>query len=95
MTVLRPAVPEVEASGDFLDTHPEWAPTRALGRAVLVTGLLLIAGVLAGRVDLVVLAIPFALGTAVALHRRPGSGRGSRWRSTRATWWRAPRRSPR
>ncbi|MDQ7908719.1 DUF58 domain-containing protein [Phytohabitans sp. ZYX-F-186] len=64
-------MPEVEASGEFLDSQPEWAPTRALGRAVLVTGLLLIAGVLAGRVDLVVLAIPFALGTAVALHRRP------------------------
>ncbi|SCE72978.1 DUF58 domain-containing protein [Micromonospora mirobrigensis] len=48
-----------------------WAPTRALGRAVLVTGLLLIAGVLLGRVDLVVLAAPFALGTAYALRRRP------------------------
>jgi uncharacterized protein (DUF58 family) len=71
VTVLRPAVPGGETSSEFLDTQPEWAPTRALGRAVLVTGLLLIAGVLAGRVDLVVLAIPFALGTAVALHRRP------------------------
>ncbi|MFC0526290.1 DUF58 domain-containing protein [Phytohabitans kaempferiae] len=56
---------------EYLDTQPEWTPTRALGRAVLMTGLLLIAGVLAGRVDLVVLAIPFALGTTVALHRRP------------------------
>ena len=48
-----------------------WAPTPALGRAVLLTGLLLVAGVLLGRVDLVVLAAPFALGTAYALRRRP------------------------
>ncbi|WP_422738345.1 DUF58 domain-containing protein [Micromonospora sp. WMMD729] len=56
-------------------TEPEssagWAPTPALGRAVLVAGLLLVAGVLLGRVDLVVLAAPFALGTAYALRRRP------------------------
>ncbi|MER5700821.1 DUF58 domain-containing protein [Micromonospora sp. NPDC002296] len=51
-----------------------WAPTRALGRAVLLTGVLLIAGVLLGRVDLVVLAAPFALGTAYALRRRPSAG---------------------
>ncbi|GIJ28603.1 hypothetical protein Vqi01_37650 [Micromonospora qiuiae] len=49
----------------------QWAPTWALGRAVLLTGLLLIAAVLLGRVDLVVLAAPFALGTAYALRRRP------------------------
>ncbi|TCB99865.1 DUF58 domain-containing protein [Micromonospora zingiberis] len=48
-----------------------WAPTWALGRAVLLTGLLLVAAVLLGRVDLVVLAAPFALGTAYALRRRP------------------------
>ncbi|MFI7522731.1 DUF58 domain-containing protein [Micromonospora globbae] len=48
-----------------------WTPTRALGRAVLLTGLLLLAGVVLGRVDLVVLATPFALGTAYALRRRP------------------------
>ncbi|MFC0004550.1 DUF58 domain-containing protein [Micromonospora siamensis] len=62
-------------SEEELPVEPEpaagWAPTRALGRAVLVTGLLLIAGVLLGRVDLVVLAAPFALGTAYALRRRP------------------------
>ncbi|MFF0313656.1 DUF58 domain-containing protein [Micromonospora sp. NPDC005252] len=56
-------------------TEPEssagWAPTPALGRAVLLAGLLLVAGVLLGRVDLVVLAAPFALGTAYALRRRP------------------------
>ncbi|MFF4876509.1 DUF58 domain-containing protein [Micromonospora sp. NPDC000668] len=48
-----------------------WAPTWALSRAVLLAGLLLVAGVLLGRVDLIVLAAPFALGTAYALRRRP------------------------
>ncbi|MGR6317280.1 DUF58 domain-containing protein [Micromonospora soli] len=48
-----------------------WAPTAALGRAVLLTGLLLVAAVLLGRTDLVVLAAPFALGTAYGLRRRP------------------------
>ncbi|WP_018254156.1 DUF58 domain-containing protein [Salinispora mooreana] len=50
-----------------------WTPTWAFGRAVLLTGLLLIAGVLLGRVDLVVLAAPFAIGTAYALRRRPAA----------------------
>ncbi|MFU8849597.1 DUF58 domain-containing protein [Micromonospora sp. SL1-18] len=48
-----------------------WTPTWALGRAVLLTGLLLIAAVLLGRIDLVVLATPLALGTAYGLRRRP------------------------
>ncbi|MFI7216160.1 DUF58 domain-containing protein [Micromonospora maritima] len=48
-----------------------WAPTWALGRAVLLTGVLVVTGVLLGRIDLVVLATPFALGTAYALRRRP------------------------
>ncbi|HEX6869700.1 MAG TPA: DUF58 domain-containing protein [Micromonosporaceae bacterium] len=48
-----------------------WQPTRALGRAVLVTGVLLLTGVVLGRLDLVALAAPFALGTAWALRRRP------------------------
>jgi uncharacterized protein (DUF58 family) len=50
---------------------PDWAPTRALGRAVLLTGLLTVVGVLLGRVDLVALAVPFAVGTAWSLRRRP------------------------
>ncbi|MGC5052654.1 DUF58 domain-containing protein [Micromonospora sp. DT48] len=50
---------------------PNWTPTWAFGRAVLLTGLLLVAAVLLGRVDLIVLAVPFALGTAYALRRRP------------------------
>ncbi|MDG4802870.1 DUF58 domain-containing protein [Micromonospora sp. WMMD980] len=50
-----------------------WAPTWALGRAVLLTGVLVVAAVLLGRIDLVVLATPFALGTAYALRRRPAA----------------------
>ncbi|MFV2101726.1 DUF58 domain-containing protein [Micromonospora sp. LOL_024] len=50
---------------------PNWTPTWAFGRAVLLTGLLLVAAVVLGRVDLVVLATPFALGTAYAVRRRP------------------------
>ncbi|MCX4386637.1 DUF58 domain-containing protein [Micromonospora peucetia] len=71
--MLAPAVsPRVESSpGPQPATG--WTPTWALGRAVLLTGLLLIAGVLLGRVDLVVLAAPFALGTAYALRRRPAA----------------------
>lgn len=50
---------------------PDLSPTRALGRAILLAGLLLIGAVALGRVDLVVLAAPFALGTAFSLRRRP------------------------
>ncbi|MEU4693379.1 DUF58 domain-containing protein [Actinoplanes sp. NPDC023714] len=50
---------------------PVWLPTRALGRTVLLTGLLLLLGVILGRVDLVLLAAPFAIGAAINLHRRP------------------------
>jgi uncharacterized protein (DUF58 family) len=46
-------------------------PTRALGRAVLVAGVLVFVAVLTGRFDLVVIAAPFAVGTAVSLVRRP------------------------
>ena len=46
-------------------------PTKALGRAVLVAGVLALLAVIAGRFDLVVLAAPFAIGTAVSLARRP------------------------
>lgn len=54
--------------------HPilgRWAPTRALGRCVLLVGLLIFLAVLVRRVDLVVLAVPFALGAAAGLSRRP------------------------
>ncbi|GAA0533473.1 DUF58 domain-containing protein [Paractinoplanes ferrugineus] len=52
---------------------PAWVPTRALGRAVLLTGLLLLLGVALGRVDLVLLAAPFAIGAAASLRRMPRS----------------------
>jgi uncharacterized protein (DUF58 family) len=70
---LRPSTPpdDMPEPPDQADAAPAWAPTRALGRAVLLCGLLLIAGALLGRVDLVVLAAPFAIGTAYALRRRP------------------------
>ena len=70
---LRPAIPGPRRPVEATGAAPDWTPTRALGRAVLLTGLLLMAGVLVGRVDLVVLAAPFALGTAYALRRRPAA----------------------
>jgi hypothetical protein len=48
-----------------------WVPTRALGRAVLLCGALVLGAVFLGRVDLIVLAAPFAIGTAWSLRRRP------------------------
>ncbi|MFI7575227.1 DUF58 domain-containing protein [Micromonospora sp. NPDC049497] len=67
------AAPVVSPLSDVSEPAAGWAPTRALGRAVLLTGLLLVAGVLLGRVDLIVLATPFAVGTAYALRRRPAA----------------------
>ena len=52
-------------------------PTRALGRAVLLTGLLLVLGVVLGRVDLVLLAAPFAIGAALGLRRHARARRPS------------------
>ena len=57
-----------------------------------------IAGVVLGRVDLVLLAAPFALGTAWALRRRPrltpqlelSRRRASRWREATSAAWSAP-----
>src|SRR2546429_135026 len=59
----------------------DWVPTRALGRAILVAGLLLLLAAVFGRVDLVVLAAPFALGTALSLRRRPVSRQRARARA--------------
>ena len=70
---LRAAVPSPESAPDEIWTAPAWVPTRALGRAVLLTGLLLVLGVALGRVDLVLLAAPFAIGAAIGLRRMPGS----------------------
>jgi uncharacterized protein (DUF58 family) len=48
-----------------------WYPTRALRRGVLLAVLPVLAAVLLGRVELVLLAVPFAVGTAVSLAGRP------------------------
>lgn len=48
-----------------------WTPTRALGRAVLLTGTLVLLAVVLGRLDLVALAVPFAVGAAWSLRNRP------------------------
>ncbi|MFG3419494.1 DUF58 domain-containing protein [Micromonospora sp. NPDC047730] len=72
--MVAPAVPpRTESPEQGPQPATGWVPTWALGRAVLLTGLLLIAGVLLGRVDLIVLAAPFAIGTAYALRRRPAA----------------------
>jgi uncharacterized protein (DUF58 family) len=71
---LRAAVPPQGTSTDVADDGPVWVSTRALGRAVLLTGLLLILGVALGRVDLVLLAAPFAIGVAAGLRRLPQAG---------------------
>ncbi|NUT33042.1 MAG: DUF58 domain-containing protein [Hamadaea sp.] len=68
MPVLRPAVPPSAAPDE---SAQDWQPTRALGRAVLLGGLLLVGAVLFGRVDLVALAVPFAVAVAWGLSRRP------------------------
>lgn len=76
-TTLRPAAPAGDLASAPTQPRPRtpqgppWRPTRAFGRAVLLTGVLVLAGALLGRVDLVVLATPFAVGAAVALRRRP------------------------
>jgi uncharacterized protein (DUF58 family) len=49
----------------------DFGPTKALGRAILFVGALMLAAALFGRFDLVVLAAPFAIGTAVSVIRRP------------------------
>lgn len=51
-----------------------WTPTRALRRGVFVAGIVLLAAIVLGRLDLVILAAPFALGTALSLRRRPSLG---------------------
>ncbi|MEV6598062.1 DUF58 domain-containing protein [Actinoplanes sp. NPDC051346] len=66
-------MPPDEAAVDESWASPAWVPTRALGRTVLLTGLLLVLGVAFGRVDLVLLAAPFAIGAAVGLRRMPRS----------------------
>ncbi|MEU8235756.1 DUF58 domain-containing protein [Actinoplanes sp. NPDC048967] len=70
---MRAAVPPQGPAADEGWAAPAWVPTRALGRTVLLTGLLLVLGVALGRVDLVLLAAPFAVGAAIGLRRMPRS----------------------
>uniref|UniRef100_UPI0035B54A7E DUF58 domain-containing protein n=1 Tax=Catenuloplanes atrovinosus TaxID=137266 RepID=UPI0035B54A7E len=74
---MRPAVPpavaEPPAAAPEAEGVAAWAPTRALSRALLLAGLLLIAGVGLARTDLVLLATPFLIGTAVSLRHRPSA----------------------
>jgi uncharacterized protein (DUF58 family) len=49
-----------------------FTPTAALHRAIGVTALALLLAAAFGRVELVLLAVPFALGTALSLVARPG-----------------------
>ncbi|MEV7624483.1 DUF58 domain-containing protein [Actinoplanes sp. NPDC089786] len=70
---LRLAAPPAVEEADESLSGPAWVPTRALGRAVLLTGLLLVLGVALGRIDLVLLGAPFAIGAAMALRRMPRS----------------------
>lgn len=74
--MLRPAAPEPQPEVEPEEEH--WAPTRAFGRAVLLTGLLLVAAIVLGRADLVVLAAPIALSVAFGLTRRPTGSPGLR-----------------
>jgi uncharacterized protein (DUF58 family) len=57
------------ADADVVESS--WTRTRALGRALAAAGVLLFVAVLLQRTDLVVLATPFAVGTALSLYRRP------------------------
>src|SRR5258706_5012543 len=61
------AEPPIEAQ----PLEPQWTPTRAMGRGVLLIGVLVLIGALLGRPDLVAIAAPFAFGAALALRRRP------------------------
>ncbi len=73
---LRPAAPPREPEPAYEEEL--WVPTRALSRAVLLTVLLLLASVLLGRADLVVLAAPLAISVALAMSRRPTAMPGLR-----------------
>ena len=48
-----------------------WRPTAALVRLVTLAFVPLVAGLLSGRPDVLVLAVPFVLGGALASVRRP------------------------
>jgi uncharacterized protein (DUF58 family) len=73
ITVDGAGIPDrpAERAPDESSTVYDWTPTRALRRAIGLACLLLLAGIALHRVDLVLLGMPFALGTAWALRRRP------------------------
>jgi uncharacterized protein (DUF58 family) len=48
-----------------------WRPTAALVRVVVLGFVPLVAGLLSGRADVLVLAVPFVIGGALAAQRRP------------------------
>ena len=48
--------------------------TLWLGRAIWIVGVLVLVGSLFGRPDLIAIAAPFAVATALALRRRPAAG---------------------
>jgi uncharacterized protein (DUF58 family) len=52
-------------------TGPVWRPTPALRRGLAMVALALLGAAALGRVEPVLLAVPFALGTAWSLTRRP------------------------
>jgi len=53
------------------DRPADWSPTRAFRRAVGLVCLLLVVAVVLARADLLVIAVPFVVATAVALLRPP------------------------
>ncbi len=71
LQVRHMAAPESIQRVPTSATTARWAPTKALGRALLFCGLVVITGVFLGRVDVVALAAPFAIGAAWGLRRRP------------------------
>jgi uncharacterized protein (DUF58 family) len=56
---------------DTTEPPVTWRRTPALARAVALVAVCLLVGVAFGRVDLVLIAAPFAIGTALLLQRRP------------------------
>jgi len=72
--VLRPATPPADRD----EPSQDWHPTRALGRALILCGILLVGAVLFGRIDLVIVAVPLAASVAFGLSRRPTTVPGLR-----------------
>ncbi|WP_084556906.1 DUF58 domain-containing protein [Hamadaea tsunoensis] len=75
---MRPAVPVPGGDPPPEETSHDWHPTKALGRALVLVGLLLVGAVLFGRIDLVVIAVPFVASVAWGLSRRPRTVPGLR-----------------